>query len=126
MYMKLYDTGAAERSMYEKDYRKEFEELVAKDEALAAKAKEITGEGEALKKEIIAFAESLGYELDLGEDLKELELEEMDSVTGGCEILPPPRCDYNWVFVRREKGIFWGYNLVFKCSKCKVTKVEWD
>lgn len=118
--------GRLKGTCMKKITEKEFEELVAKDEALAAKAKEITGEGEALKKEIIAFAESLGYELDLGEDLKELELEEMDSVTGGGETLPPPRCDHNWVFVRREEGIFWGYNLVFKCSKCKEKKVEWD
>ena len=121
----------------EKITMKDFEELISKDEALTAKAKEITGEGEARKKEIIAFAASLGYELECIGNMLEITPDEMENVAGGGpqdQSMSPAKqkgaeCKkkgHDWVLQKREKGVFWGYNAYYKCQRCGMEKKEWE
>ena len=58
-----------------------------------------------------------GFELD-GDALEAL------AVAGGK--MPEVGCSHNWVFVRREKGLLWGYNKIYRCTKCDEEKTEWD
>lgn len=114
---------------------KAFEELVSKDDALSAKAKEFTSEGEELKEKVKDFAASLGYEL-VSDASNELSVEEMGDVAGGItvesmEILARraaciKKGGHFWVLEKREEGIFWGVNAHYKCSNCKETKVVWE
>ncbi len=69
--------------MMEKITVKDFEEMIIRDRALAAEAKEITGEGEEKKEKIAAFAASLGYEIDFGGEPREFSPDEMENAAGG-------------------------------------------
>ena len=124
----------------EKITMKDFEELISKDEALTAKAKEITGEGEARKKEIIAFAASLGYELECIGNMREITPDEMENVAGGTPGTPQDQSmspakqkaaeckkkGHDWVLQKREKGVFWGYNAYYICQRCRMEKIKWE
>jgi len=35
-------------------------------------------------------------------------------------------CNHDWQFDHKEEGAIWGYNLFYKCSKCGLTKSEWE
>ena len=107
----------------EKITMKDFEELISKDEALTAKAKEITGEGEARKKEIIAFAASLGYELECIGNMREITPDEMENVAGGNRQY---NCLHDFEFVKRVEGKLWGWNRIEKCRKCGYERCVWD
>ena len=98
-----------------------FEELIAKDEALAAKAKEIIGEGEELKEKVRSFAASLGYEL-VPDGPQEVTMKEMEQAAGGREYV----CLHDFVFVKRVKGKIWGWNRIEKCRKCGYERSVWD
>jgi len=100
---------------------KDFEELISKDEALTAKAKEITGEGEK-KKKITAFAASLGYEL-VPNGLREMNLEELEQIAGGPRTY---NCEHEFVFVDRVQGKTWGWNRIERCRKCGYERSVWD
>jgi len=106
----------------EKITERNFEELVAKDETLAAKAKELTGEGEELKAKVRTFAEALGYELVSGA-LQEISMDEMEQVSGGAREY---NCLHEFVFVKRVKGKIWGWNRIEKCRKCGYERSVWD
>ena len=67
-------------------------------------------------------AEGAEPRLDEGSELDDDALEAL-AVAGGVVVLSA--CDHNWVFVRREKGSLWGYNDIYKCTKCKSTKTVW-
>ena len=104
------------------------EELISKDEALSARAKEITGEGEALKERVRAFAASLGYEL-VPDAPKELSIEELEKVSGGRRVggpklKRPNKCNHDWQYVGKVKGALWGYNDKYVCSKCHEEKID--
>ena len=58
----------------------------------------------------------------LGETF-ELDPEALDAVAGGCDDTFHP---HNWVFLRKEKGKLWGYNMVYWCRNCGDTKIEWE
>jgi len=112
---------------------REFEELIQKDEALMAKAKEIIGEGEELKEKVKAFAASLGYEV-VASGMQELSLEDLENVAGGnnngiCWD-DEWRCsdgtfDHDWEIDHIEDGILFGYNYIMKCTKCGKEDMEW-
>ena len=128
----------------EKITMKDFEERIAKDEALTAKAKELTGEGDALNEKISAFAASLGYELDFGGEpeendskRQEISIEMLEKVVGGGpqdQSMSPAkqkkvickRKGHDWALVKREKGIFWGYNAYYQCNRCGAQRKEWE
>ena len=121
----------------EKITMKDFEELISKNEALTAKAKEIIGEGEELKEKITAFAASLGYELECIGNIREITADEMENVAGGSpqdQSMSPAKqkraeCKkkgHDWVLQKREKGVFWGYNAYYRCQRCGTEKKEWE
>ena len=53
----------------------------------------------------------------------ELDPEALDAVAGGCDDTFHP---HNWVFLRKEKGKLWGYNMVYWCRNCGDEKIEWE
>ena len=106
----------------EKITMQDLEELVAKDEALTARMKEITGEGEELKEKIKAFAASMGYELVSGAQ-RGLTMEEMEKVSGGNRQY---NCLHDFEFVKRVEGKLWGWNRIEKCRKCGYERCVWD
>ena len=106
--------------------RKAFEDLLEKDEALQVKANEFIGDGGAEK--AVAFAASLGYELDPAVKEQEISPDEMENVAGGGpqdQSMSPAkqkkvickRKGHDWALVKREKGIFWGYNAYYQCNR---------
>ena len=105
---------------------KALEELAAKDEALTAKAKEITGEGEELKEKLKAFAASLGYEL-VPNGPKELSADQLENIEGGHGpekiMYTYTNCEHEWIFVGKVEGQLWGY-ITTNISAVNVTKKE--
>ena len=119
----------------EKITRQAFEELLDKDEALQAKAKECIGDGGAEK--AVAFAASLGYELDPIMKTQEISPDDLEDVAGGSpqdQSMSPAKqkkviCKkkgHIWALVKREKGTFWGYNAYYQCERCGAQRKEWE
>jgi len=107
----------------EKITMKEFEERIAKDEALKAKAKETFGKGEEKIEKVKNFAASLGYELDLEDELLPVSDDEMDQVAGGGG---DKDCNHSFVEIGRSYHILFDY-IEYKCSKCGAIdyRFEW-
>ena len=63
----------------------------------------------------------------LGETF-ELDPDRLAEIAGGCEkgVAVDTFHPHDWVFVRREKGKLWGYNMVYWCRNCGDTKIEWE
>ena len=57
-----------------------------------------------------------------------LDQNDLEDVTGGMKIvvIKTANCDHDWQFDHKEEGAIWGYNLVYKCSKCGLTTTEWE
>ena len=66
----------------EKITMQELKEKIKNDEALRAKADQITGSGEELQQKIKDFATSLGYEI-AEEAPRKMSLDDLDAVSGG-------------------------------------------
>ena len=66
----------------EKITMRQLTEKIMGDEALRAKADQITGSGDELQQKIREFAASLGYELE-EEKTGKIPLDELDAVSGG-------------------------------------------
>ena len=49
----------------------------------------------------------------------------LDAFVGGGGVMGDSGCEHNWRFVRREKGLIWGYNDIYVCTKCDAQKAEW-
>ena len=43
------------------------------------------------------------------DESKVLKVEELDGVSGGGGI--DTGCEHEWEFIRRDKGVIWGYNI---------------
>ena len=79
------------------------------------------GELEAAKKTDTEMTAAKAEEM-LNEDF-ELSKEALDAVAGGCDETFHP---HDWVFVGKEEGRLWGYNLNYRCRKCGKEKSEWE
>ena len=60
---------------------------------------------------------------DMQTDMFELDPESLAAVAGGCNDTSNP---HDWKCIGKEKGILWGYNLRFRCTKCREEKAEWE
>lgn len=67
-------------------------------------------------------AEGAEVRLDEGFELSD-DAPEAFAVAGGVK--KASGCEHNWRYVGREKGMIWGYNDIYKCTKCKITKKVW-
>jgi hypothetical protein len=113
----------------------EFEEIIKKDEALVAKAKEIGSFEDKKEKaeKIQAFAESLGYTLKVESAFQELTEDDLCSVTAGdgginCIIFDNHHtdCNHKLVYVKEIPGAYWGTNSLYRCTKCsKLYEYIW-
>ena len=82
----------------------ELKEKVRNDEALRAKADQITGSGDELQQKIKDFAASLGYEI-VEEAPGKMELDELDAVSGGSIFtLDKEEADFCGVELLKEDG----------------------
>ncbi len=113
----------------------QFEEIIKKDEALVAKAKEIGSSEDKKEKaeKIKEFAESLGYTLKVEDSFRELTEDDLDSVTGGdggCNFFIVDNhhtdCNHQLVYVKEIPGAYWGTNSLYRCKKCsKLYEYIW-
>jgi hypothetical protein len=58
------------------------------------------------------------------DESKVLKVEELDGVSGGGGI--DTGCEHEWEFIRRDKGVIWGYNNIYECKRCGEIWIEWD
>ena len=115
----------------EKISKKAFGEMIEQDEGLRAKMMEIRGESDEKQIEkATAIAASLGYELDLTDEIQELSTEELGQVAGGLpdakKVVICKKKGHDYIFIRREKGLFWGYNAYYVCQRCGAQRKEWE
>ena len=91
-----------------------FKEIVEKDEALKAKADAILSVGDETSDEFDEFAESLGYVLDRGGDVVEIEDDDLEEVSGGA------RCNHDFKFTNQEITKDGFKRRYYYCRKCGI------
>ena len=57
------------------------------------------------------------------DESKVLKVEELDGVSGGGGI--DTGCEHEWEFIRRAKGVIWGYNNIYECKRCGEVWIEY-
>ena len=70
-------------------------------------------------------AEGAEPRLDEGSELDDDALEALAVAGGSVSNSSGGNCKHNWVYSHREKGWLWGYNDIYKCTKCPQTKKVW-
>jgi hypothetical protein len=55
----------------------------------------------------------------------ELSPDLLDGITGGSGGIDTG-CEHEWEFIRRDKGVIWGYNNIYECKRCGEIWIEWD
>ena len=106
---------------------KEFEELIAKDEVLAAKAQVFIGEEGGNMEKTKAFAKSLGYEPETDDDLRAVSDDEVDDIAGGANGNAKDICKkegHDWELIKKEKSWNGGTIAYYKCRRCNESKMK--